>query len=164
MICFDTLGKERKYCYLMGDFNINLLDFDKHPETTSFVDLLHAHYFVSLINRRVTTIPATLRDNIFTNCYGNIEDTFKCLIYTDVSDHFLIVHIDSEMKLCATNSAVTRRNLSYKIYNSFMNQFLLLIDAQSAFSLFHSTLLKHFHINFPKQTIKIKYNIRKNLG
>ena len=48
-----------------------------------------------------------------------------------------------------------------------MNQFLLLIaiysesDTQTAFSLFHSTLLKHFHINFPKQTVKIQYNNRK---
>ena len=79
---FDTLSRERKYCYLMGDFNIYLLNFDKHAETTSFVDLLHAHSFVSLINRptRVTTNSATLIDNIFTNCYGNIEDTFQCLI------------------------------------------------------------------------------------
>ena len=35
-------------------------------------------------------------------------------IYTDVSDHFLIVHIDFEMKLCDTDTAVTHRNLSYK--------------------------------------------------
>ena len=60
----DTLGRERKYCYLMGDFNINLLNFDKHAETTSFVDMLHAHSFVSLINHptRVTKSSATLID------------------------------------------------------------------------------------------------------
>ena len=52
----DTLSRERKYCYLMGDFNVNFLNFDKHAETTFFVDMLHAHSFVSLINRptRVT--------------------------------------------------------------------------------------------------------------
>ena len=112
----DTLGRERKYCYLMGDFNINLLNFDKHAETTSFVDMLHAQSFVSLINRptRVTKNSATLIDNIFTNCYCNIENTFQCLIYTDVSDHFPVVHIDFEMQLCDTDTAVTRRNLSYR--------------------------------------------------
>ena len=168
---FDTLGRERKYCYLMGDFNINLLNFDKHAETTSFVDLLHANSFVSLINRptRVTTNSATLIDNIFTNCYGNIENTFQCLIYTDVSDHFPIVHIDSEMKLCDIDSVVTRRNLSYKNRQRFYESISSLdwgaiyseSDTQTAFSLFHSTLLKHFHINFPKQTVKIQYNNRK---
>ena len=157
---FDTLSGERKYCYLMGDFNINLLNFDKHAETTSFVDLLHAHSFVSLINRltRVTTNFATLIDNIFPNCYGNIENTIQCLIYTDVSDHFPIVHIDSEMKLCDTDSVVTRRNLSYKNRQRFYVSISSLdwgaiyseSDTQAAFSLFHSTLLKHFHINFSK--------------
>ena len=95
--------------------------------------------------------------------------TFQCLIYTDVSDHFPIVHIDSEMKLCDTDSVVTRRNLSYKNRQRFYESISSLdwgaiyneSDTQTAFSLFHSTLLKHFLINFPKQTVKIKYNNRK---
>ena len=106
---------------------------------------------------------------MFTNCYGNIENTFQCLIYTDVSDHFPIVHIDSEMKLCDTDSVVTRRNLSYENRQRFYESISSLdwgaiyseSDTQTAFSLFHSTLLKHFHINFPKQTVKIQYNNRK---
>ena len=117
----DTLGRERKYCNLMGDFNINLLNFDKHAETTSFVDMLRAQSFVSFINRptRVTKNSATLINNIFTNCYCNIENTFQCLIYTNVSDHFPIVHIDFEMQLCDTDTAVNRRNLSYKNRQGF---------------------------------------------
>ena len=34
LIFFDTLGREQKYCYLMGDFNINLLNSGKHAKTT----------------------------------------------------------------------------------------------------------------------------------
>ena len=34
-------------------------------------------------------------------------------------------------------------------------------DTQTALGLFHSTLLKHFYKNFPKQTVKIRYNNRK---
>ena len=66
----------------MGDFNINLLNFDKHAEATSFVDMTHADSFVSLINRptSVTKNSGTLIDNIFTNCYCNIENTVQCLI------------------------------------------------------------------------------------
>ena len=167
----DTLGRERKYCYLMGDFNINLLNFDKHAETTSFVDMLHAQSFVSLINRptRVTKNSATLINNIFTNCYCNIENTFQCLIYTDVSDHFPVVHIDFEMQLCDTDTAVTRRNLSYRNRQRFYESISSVnweaiyseSDTQTAFGLFHSTLLKHFYKNFPKQTVKIRYNNRK---
>ena len=100
----------------MGDYNINILNYDKHTETTFFVDMLHANPFVSLINRptRVTNRSATLIDNIFTNCFANIKNTFQCIIYTDVSDHFPIVHIDYEMKLNVTDNVMTRRNLSHK--------------------------------------------------
>ena len=35
----------------MGDYNINLLNYDKHQDTTDFVDMLHANSFISLINR-----------------------------------------------------------------------------------------------------------------
>ena len=119
---------------------------------------MHAHSFVSLIKRpsRVTTNSATLIDNIFTTCYGNIQETFQCLISTDVSDHLAFVHIDSEMKLCDTDSVVTRRNLSYKNRQRFYESISSIDwgaiygenDTQTAFSLFHYTLLKHFHIPY----------------
>ena len=90
-------------------------------------------------------------------------------IYTDVSDHFPIVHIDFEMKLCDTDTSVTRRNLSYKNRQRFYKSISSVnwealyseSDTQTAFGLFHSTLLKHFHKSFPKQTVKIRYNNRK---
>ena len=167
----DTLERGHKYCYLMGDYNINLLNYNKHAETTSFIDIMYAHSFLSLINRptRVAKESATLIDNIFTNCYSNIDNTLQCLIYTDVSDHFPIVHVDFGMKLLDTDPVMTRRNLCYKNRQRFHESISSIDwgalynegDTQTAFSLFHSTLLKHFHRNFPKQTVKMKYNNRK---
>ena len=167
----DSLEREHKYCYLMGDYNINLLNYGKHSESTSFIDILYAHSFMSLINRptRVAKDSATLIDNIFTNCYSNIDNTFQCLIYTDVTDHFPIIHVDFGMKLLDTDSVVTWRNVSYKNRQRF-HQSISSIDwrslynesgTQTAFNLFHSTLLKHFHKHFPKQTVKMRYANRK---
>ena len=167
----DNLEREHKYCYLMGDYNINLLNYSKHAETTSFIDILHAHCFLSLINRptRIAKEAATLIDNIFTNCYSNIDNSFQCLIYTDVSDHFSFIHVDFGMKLLDTDSVMTRRNLSYKNRQRFQESISCIDwgslynegDTQTAFSLFHSTLLKHFHRHFPKQTVKMRYTNRK---
>ena len=69
-----------------------MLNYSKHTETTSSIDILYAHPFLSLINRptRVEKESATQIDDIFTNCYSNIDSTLQCLIYTDVSDHFLL--------------------------------------------------------------------------
>ena len=168
----DNLEREHKYYYLMGDYDINLLNYSKHVETTSFIDILHAHCVLSLINcpTRIAKESATLIDNVFINCYSNIDNTFQCLIYTDVSDHFPILHVDFGMKLLDTDSVMTRRNLSYKNrqrfqesiscidWGSFYNE----SDTQTAFGLFHSTLLKHFHRHFPKQTVKMRYTNRKS--
>ena len=42
-----------------------------------FIDILYAHSFLSLINRptRVAKESATLIDNIYINCFSNIDDT-----------------------------------------------------------------------------------------
>ena len=70
-VLFEKVKSENKMCYLMGDYNTNLLNYDKHNLTTDFVDLFHSYSYVSLINRptRTTRTTATLIDNILTNSY-----------------------------------------------------------------------------------------------
>ena len=36
----ETLFKENKTIFLLGNFNINLLNYDAHPETNKFPDSL----------------------------------------------------------------------------------------------------------------------------
>ena len=47
----NKIKKENSLIYLMGDYNINLLNYGKHSETNEFVGMLHAGSFISLINR-----------------------------------------------------------------------------------------------------------------
>ena len=47
----NTMKQENSLIYLMGDYNINLLNYGKHNETNDVVDILCAPSFVSLINR-----------------------------------------------------------------------------------------------------------------
>ena len=63
----------------MGDYNINLLNYGKHNETNKFVDMMHAHSFISLINRptRINQQSATLIDNIFTNKHDDLVIHFN---------------------------------------------------------------------------------------
>ena len=122
----NLLKNENKLCYLMGDYNINLLNYGKHSDTTEFVDILHGHSFISLISRptRVKQQSVTLIDNIFTNCYLNIENTFQCIIYTDIRDHFPIIHVDNEMKEINTGTYVVQRNrlVTYACLNMHSNR------------------------------------------
>ena len=45
----SKLKSERKLIYLMGDFNINLLNADKHAPTQEFADLMFSHSFMPCI-------------------------------------------------------------------------------------------------------------------
>ena len=42
----DKLSKENKTVFLLGDFNINLLNYDQDTSTNEFLDSLSYHLFL----------------------------------------------------------------------------------------------------------------------
>ena len=66
-IIIESIHRENKWCYLMGDFNINLMNCDTHNLTGEFYDLMTSFVFLPTITRstRITHNSATLIDNIF---------------------------------------------------------------------------------------------------
>ena len=60
----DKLSKENKSAFLLGDFNINLLNYDIYPTTKEFLDSLSSRYFLPYIlqSSRVTSNSKTLID------------------------------------------------------------------------------------------------------
>ena len=89
----DKVPKEQKYVFLLGDFNVNLLNYNDHNPTNEFLDSLASNSFVPYILQptRLTSHSKTLIDNIFSNISleaisGNLTST--------ISDHlpqFMIV-------------------------------------------------------------------------
>ena len=70
----DILAKinlEKRPTYLLGDFNIDLLKYDKDPKTQKFLNLLLSNGFYLRIDRptRITESTATLIDHIFVNVH-----------------------------------------------------------------------------------------------
>ena len=58
-----------KSVFLLGDFNVNLLNYNEHNQTNEFLDSLASNSFIPLILRptRITSHSNTLIDNIFSN-------------------------------------------------------------------------------------------------
>jgi len=97
-VAFDNLLKqlsnETKPCFILGDFNINLLKHNMHKPTENFLNMLLSYGYYPLIDKptRITTDTATLIDNIITNVH---EMQLTSGIWTvDITDHlpvFLIL-------------------------------------------------------------------------
>ena len=76
-----------KKIFIMGDFNINLLNFDSHSPTTEFVNNLLSCNFLPCINHPTTIShsSSTIIDNIFTN---SADSDITCgNILSQISDH-----------------------------------------------------------------------------
>ena len=96
----DTINKEGKLCYIMRDYNINILNSETHQGINEFVNMMSRYAFVPLISRptRVTADTATLIDNIFTNDIVNFGYLLNGVLVSDISDHYPVFHINCECK------------------------------------------------------------------
>ena len=83
----EILSKEQKQVFLLGDFNINLLNYNDHQPTNDFLDSLASNSFIPYILHptRITSHSKTLIDNIFSNIISHeiISDN----ITATISDH-----------------------------------------------------------------------------
>ena len=92
----SAISFENKLSYIMGDFNINILNSHSHQPTCEFINLMTSNSLYPLISKptRITSSTATLIDNIFTN---NLELNMNSgILYTDLSDHppvFQVIHL-----------------------------------------------------------------------
>ena len=71
------ISKDNKHCYVMGNFNLDLLHYNNH----ALIDNLFSYAFYPLISKptRITSHSATLIDNIFTN--EPSKCSFSAMIY-----------------------------------------------------------------------------------
>ena len=149
---------------------MDLLKYNKHQNTSDFIDTMFSLSFIPLINRptRITDSSATIIDNIFTNCH----DAGNCLsgiMPTDVSDHFSIFH------LICDNSTSERFNPDFNLqriindktitscisilHNTDWNNVLQSNDTETAYEIFHEKLTKAVNDTMPMK--KLKINKRK---
>ena len=52
----DNISKEQKSVFLLGDFNVNLFNYNQHNQTNEFLDSLASNSFIPLLILRPTRI------------------------------------------------------------------------------------------------------------
>ena len=45
----ENISKEKKFIFLLGDFKVNLLNYNEHNQTNEFLDSLASNSFIPLI-------------------------------------------------------------------------------------------------------------------
>ena len=158
----DIINNEHKSAVMMGDMNIDLLQFETHNKTNAYIDNIFSHGFIPTITKptRLTPSSATLIDHIYTN---NIEFSGPSgIIITDVADHFAIFHsirgkianpIDTLNQTRFFSKANITKFKYYLDHTDFNNIFH--IDCPSkAYNEFMSLYRIAFERAFPLRTIK----------
>ena len=155
--------------YVMGDFNINLINVDKHIGTHDFLDIIYENTLFPAITKptRVTINSATLIDNIFIPIEN--EETLQGILYTDISDHFPVFVIDYSNECSSEPPLLYKRVFSDTNKSKFHKQIsdtnwtsvLQCNDAQVAYTTFHNTFTHIFNECFPLKQYKLGYKNRK---
>ena len=83
----QNISKEQKFVFLLGDFNVNLLNYNEHNQANEFLDSLVLNSFMPLILQptRITSHSNTLIDNIFSNVID--PDIISGNLTATISDH-----------------------------------------------------------------------------
>ena len=157
--------KAPKEAYIIGDFNINLLDDSNNSIT--FKNILNSHFFYPLITAatRVTSNTSSLIDNIFTNTVGTHDSG---IIVSDFSDHFFIYAITNRNNnIIETQEITYKRKFTKKTIEQIntnlqlQNWFIIINDQniESACNNFYDIL--HEAINIYAPLLKLKNKNKK---
>lgn len=163
------INEEKKDNIIMGDMNIDLLQFNTHNTTTEYMDNNFAHGFFPLITKptRVTPHSATLIDHMFIN-KPNIVASSGILI-SDLSDHFGVFSVINLLNKDKTSKPISKPYRSYSqaninIFKELLSKtdfspILAIACPNNAYNTFMNTYKEYHDIAFPEtnKTIPKKY-------
>ena len=169
--CLTQIKAGKKIAYLLGDYNINLLNTDNHAASQDFADVMFSHSFFPAITKptRVTYKSATLIDNIFYNSYVENTSVITGILYTDISDHFPVFHIDYSVCAPLVNKSFKKRVYSIANMERFSSKMseihwdgvLHTSNVQNAYTMFYNEFCDVYNTCFPVKVFKQGYRTRK---
>ena len=166
-LILDKIDHEKKLSYIMGDYNINLLNHDSHPNTALFLDTLYCKSFVPLITKPTRSIgnSHTLIDYIITNNIEELQYSMQGIFLTDIGDHYPIFSLNWRIQDKTIDLVSWQRSMSFKNYNKF-KQLLAQTNwadvyRDMAFEKFHVKLKLSYDKAFPNRKMTKTYHTRK---
>lgn len=122
----DKISKIDKKCFLVGDFNIDLLKKESKTPVFDFYENMTSYFFSPFILQptRITPHSKTLIDNIFFNALE--FQTFSGNLTVEISDHLIqfLVLTDFQKYVSSYPQNVYKRDYNFFIQDEFQNELL----------------------------------------
>ena len=113
----------KRYLFICGDFNIDLLKHETHSNTKKCLDTMYSLGLYPLINKptRITGSSTTLIDNIFNN---ELRYNLTCGIsFNDITDHLpIFVLCKYNIRRCNVNEFQYIRKINEDTLASFSDE------------------------------------------
>ena len=152
-------------CFVAGDFNANLINYDNHNPTETFLNNFISNSFLPCIHlpTRITYKSATLIDNIFIfqRKAKKAQNIVSGSFYSDISDHlpcFAVLNYPSKIprqtrpKIRVYNEA-SKQNFLRDLKQVDWTPVYVDNDPNSSFDKFYGTFKKLHNKHFPLQTL-----------
>ena len=164
----DSIGESNKKTVLVGDFNLNLLNYSNHIATKEFANMLFSAGFLQLISNPTRVAShnnsISLIDHIWSN---DIKDRMLSgIITTYLSDHFATFHFIGTNKHFTPPKTISTRvfsdinieNFKQELNNFSFNEVYEKVESQSSYDAFHDIFHRSLDQHFPIKTIKFNKN------
>ena len=164
----NKINTEGKRLVLLGDFNINLLEYKVKNEVKNFVDILQSNLIAPTINlpTRISAQSSTLIDNIFISLFNS--EIYAGNLLVGISDHMpQVIIISNEFEKSNNRiSNLAQIDWSKLDITKFKNEFMSLNwdeiisieqkDPDFSFKRFPQKILELFANNVPKRRLTKK--------
>lgn len=158
-LVLDKISKEGKRCVIMGDFNINLLNYNQNDHIKSFIDIMQSNLIAPTINlpTRITPETETLIDNIVISPFDS--KLFSGNLLVGITDHMpQVLIISNEYNSKQDNNQSYQRDWSKFDAEKFKNDFYK-IDWDSLLEIERNDPGYSFKAFYDKIEVIVKSNV-----
>ena len=165
------LEKVRCHCILMGDFNMNILNYASDNHVNNFINHMHEYSYMPLITKptRVQNRTATLLDHIWIN-FDRSSEHSSSIIFNGITDHFPVVYY---LKIRAKTNQYKNiqfrstgeqcdTNFKHKLENHNWTTLYDMNEVDIAFEYFNKVLIEYYNECYPLRTKRVQINKIKN--
>ena len=126
------LDQTKERFLLLGDFNIDLLDYNTDADVSEFVDINFELGNIPVITKptRISDTTASCLDNIIINSVSN--GSFAGILIEDISDHLPVFYINETFKAASRSDRAAQPRETFRDYSSAnitkLNDMLACVD------------------------------------